>query len=55
MNRQEAQKTLEAGMDFVNVLDVGDEKACLDGWFTADQLEAIAYAMRHPEEFPEGP
>ncbi len=43
-------EVLVCSLEYVSAC-AGEERGTLDGNFTADQLEAIAYWMRHPEEF----
>ena len=61
MNAQKAADTLkdclagcDAGRlyspDWYLCVERGISSARLDGYFTADELEAIAFWMRHPEE-----
>jgi len=44
MTPQEAKKIIDATV--MEHFEIEADRSCVDGWFTADQLEAIAVLMR---------
>lgn len=44
MDEQKAKEVLDNVNEYY---DVRGELVCLDGWFTAEQLEAIAWLMKN--------
>lgn len=51
MTVEEARKIIDEANGYVDFIPSSKEaEACVDGWFTADELEAIAVLMRVGEE-----
>lgn len=50
MNKEQAEKALEDLARRAEYLSIGRDYSTLDGEFTADELEAVAWLMRDREQ-----